>query len=611
MAARLVAIAGPLEGAAFEIADRVTVAHCRITRSGGRYGLRNLDDQLAIAVNGLPARDRQLEDGDRIGVGDTLFLFVSGIDAGSASPSAAIDADAGRLSIRSEVRLTREQAFGAEEDAPQESPGGRADRDLRALQRISAALSGIHGLAALPRPLLALLFDAIPADRGAIIFVGSSNGNAESAFGMHRNAGARGPVRISRSIVDRVIRDRVAILVELARGDAAATRRSILAAPMAMFDRAIGVVYLESSSRSDPFDRDHLRLLDAVGGIAALAVDHAREVADLESENRRLQAHADIDHNMIGQSAPMRRLYDLIARVSRTDSTVLISGESGTGKELVARAIHRNSRRAAKPFGAINCAAITDTLLESELFGYEKGAFTGAASQKRGKLEVADGGTVFLDEIGELPLPLQTKLLRVLQEREFERVGGTAPMRIDVRVVAATNRDLTAAINAGTFRQDLYYRLNVVGLQLPPKRERREDIVPLARHFAAKHGLKRNQHPFSISPDAEALLVGCDWPGNVRELENTIERAIVLGTSNVIGPADLTQGTREPDRPPRASYHDAIRELKKTLIVGAIERARGNHGEAARLLSVHPNYLHRLIRNLDLKKTVRSLKVEV
>ena len=216
------------------------------------------------------------------------------------------------------------------------------------------------------------------------------------------------------------------------------------------------------------FDEDHLKLLTAIANIAAVALENARHVEWLQSENRRLQEDIHLEHNMIGESKKMQSVYQFISRVAPTDATVLIDGESGTGKEMAARAIHLNSRRGEKAFVAINCAALTETLLESEMFGHEKGAFTGALGLKKGKLEVADGGTVFLDEIGEMAQPLQAKLLRVLQEREFERVGGTRTIKIDIRLIAATNRDLEEAIKQGAFRQDLYYRLNVVSIRMPP-----------------------------------------------------------------------------------------------------------------------------------------------
>jgi Nif-specific regulatory protein len=300
----------------------------------------------------------------------------------------------------------------------------------------------------------------------------------------------------------------------------------------------------------------------------------------------------------------MKEIFQFLARVSPSDSTVLIEGESGTGKELVAKALHRNSPRATKPFVAINCAAIPETLLESDLFGHERGAFTGAATQKKGRLEVADGGVVFLDEIGELAPALQVKLLRVLQEREFERVGGTHPVKVNIRLIAATNRDLEDAVRKGEFRQDLYYRLAVVKMTMPPLRERREDIPMLTRHFLQKYAMRCRVKAKPISREAMAALVHYEWPGNVRELENAIERSLVMGSSDMVLLEDLPESLLEQNAPEditEGKYHGSVKELKKQLILDAVEQTGGNYVEAAGILGVHPNYLHRLIRNLGLK----------
>jgi Nif-specific regulatory protein len=312
---------------------------------------------------------------------------------------------------------------------------------------------------------------------------------------------------------------------------------------------------------------------------------------------------------MVGDSPPMREVYRFVSKAAPADSTVLIHGESGTGKELVAHAIHRNSPRAAMPFLAINCAALTETLLESELFGHEKGAFTGAFAQKRGKLELADRGTVFLDEVGEMPLACQAMLLRLLQEREFTRVGGTRQIRTDIRLIAATNRDLEAAVEHGAFRRDLYYRLNVVSVTLPPLRDRRVDIAPLAGYFIAKHGKRAGRKVAGISREAIAFLEAHDWPGNVRELENAIERAVVLGSTDFILAEDLPETVREgvPQRTgPIGGYYDSIRNEKMRVIRAALDRAAGSFTEAAKLLGIDPNYLHRLVRNLNLRGAIKD-----
>jgi Nif-specific regulatory protein len=427
-----------------------------------------------------------------------------------------------------------------------------------------------------------------------------------------------GAIRVSRTVVRQVVSEGAALMsndvitggeIDASESLVASGVRSLLCAPLLLLGRAIGVVYLDACAPGVRFDEGHLKLVAAIAGVAAGALSAARRVERLEGENRLLRDDLDIEHNLIGESPRMRDIYRLIARVAPADSNVLIEGESGTGKELVARAVHRNGPRACKPFVAVNCAALTETLLESELFGHEKGAFTGAYAQKRGKLEVADGGTVFLDEVGEMSPTIQTKLLRVLQEREFERVGGTRTVKVDIRVLAATNKDLEEAIKQGTFRRDLYYRLNVVSLRLPPLRDRREDIPLLADHFAAKYAAKCKRRIDAVSAAAQARLCGYDWPGNVRELENAIERAVVMGVSTTILPDDLPEALLEAEAAPGAAplkYYEAVTEAKRQIVSGALEQSGGDYAEAARLLGIHPNNLHRLIRNLGLKtKTPR------
>lgn len=301
----------------------------------------------------------------------------------------------------------------------------------------------------------------------------------------------------------------------------------------------------------------------------------------------------------------MREVYQFISKVARTDSTIIIRGESGTGKELVARAIHHNSPRAGKPFVAINCAVLTESLLASELFGHEKGSFTGAIAQKKGKLEVADGGTVFLDEMGELALPLQAELLRVIQEQEFERVGGINSIKVNIRLIAATNRNLEQAMKDGGFRQDLYYRLNVVRVTTPPLRQRREDIPLLASYFAKKYSEKCKRPIKGISPETRAILINYNWPGNVRELENAIERAVVMGSTEILLPEDLPEtlldDTENTAGGSVIKFYEAVHEAKKRIILNALEQVGWNHNEAAKKLGVHSNNLHRLIRSLNLK----------
>jgi Nif-specific regulatory protein len=353
---------------------------------------------------------------------------------------------------------------------------------------------------------------------------------------------------------------------------------------------------------------DHRDTLSAIGTVAAAALENVRSVECLQAENASLLSRLGVgETGIVGESPAIRKLLRMVARVAPQDAPVLILGESGTGKELVARALHRQSGRSSKPFVAINCAALTETLLESELFGHEKGSFTGAIAQKKGKLEIAQGGTVFLDEIGELPVTLQAKLLRVLQEREFERVGGTHTLKLDIRLLAATNRDLAAEARRGAFREDLFHRLNVVALSVPPLRDRREDIPALARHFLDRSAARCRRRVVGISAEAERYLMNSFWPGNIRELENAVERAVVLGQSESLLAEDLPETVLEAAAIPEVpgALQSSITATKREAIMAAWREARGVHDRAADLLNLHPNSLRRLIRTLKLRDVLR------
>jgi len=329
-----------------------------------------------------------------------------------------------------------------------------------------------------------------------------------------------------------------------------------------------------------------------------LVIKKAEERERLARENRRLRTELAAEYrleNIVGDSAQMAEVLRQIRKVAPIKTTVLLTGESGTGKELVARALHELSPRASFPFVALNCGALPAELVESELFGYVKGAFTDARRNKKGLVAEADGGTLFLDEIGELPLPLQVKILRFLQEEEIRPVGDTRDVRVDVRVVAATARDLSRAVAEGQFREDLYYRLNVVGVRLPPLRERRDDILPLARHFLARFArLRPDVASLAISPEAAEALEAGRWPGNVRELEHAVERAVVLAEGPLIREEDLPDTVREPARAPAPvvlpgdtlSIKRGTHALEAALIRAALERTGGNRTRAAELLEI-------------------------
>ena len=623
---RLTAIAGRLKGSVFAIEDlpvvigRETAAtlcvadasisrrHSKIEKEKDQFVILDLDSLNGTFINDVPVKRRVLQHGDRVRIGDSQFLFL--LNDGDRSPKS------------SEVEFADAQVVsGSTLQVRFNDAVYLMARDLSALMKVSTTINAIRGLDELQKTLLELLFEVVPAERGVVLLTdGSFQGSDtqfSSIFGLDRRGGPDESIRVSRTITRSVLRHGEAILITSpteakdieAPSLSAECPSSVLCVPLIMLERTLGVIYLDTKESDTSFDKDHLQLVCAIAAITAVAIENARHIEWLVNENKRLIADFNIEHNMVGESQSMRDVLQFISKVAPTDSTVLLNGESGTGKELVARAIHQNSRRADKAFMAVNCAALAESLLESELFGHERGSFTGALVQKKGRLEVADEGTVFLDEIGELSQPLQVKLLRVLQEREFERVGGTRPIKVDIRLITATNRDLEEAVSQGTFRQDLYYRLNVVSLELPPLRNRPDDIPLLANYFAAKYGEKCNRRIAGVSAEAQERLRNYDWPGNIRELENAIERAVVLGSTDRILPEDLPESVLESDTvaaAPATRYHEAVAQTKRQIILSAMDHARGSYTAAAKLLDVHPNYLHRLIRNLNLKELVKK-----
>ncbi len=627
---RLEAVSGPLEGQVFSLQEGelsigreptnrislldplVSRRHCVIRQVEADVRLEDLDSRNSTFVNGVPVKERVLVHGDQVRVGSSVFVFHGSPD--EALPgSGSLRLDNSATPSGPTVILRKENAVYLQPSQAGLPSSARTVRDLNALLNFSRTLSSVQDLATLQQKVLDAIFEAAPADRAAVLLLEAGAEEFASVLGRYRNAGPEQPIQASQTILRQVVAENVAVLSnDIVEDEAyraadslvAPRVRSVLAAPMEAQGKLVGVLYLDASTPGVQFDAGLLQLILALGNIAGLAMENARHLEWLGGENRRLQQELMADHGMVGESQPMKAVLDFISRVAGRESTVLVWGESGTGKELVARAVHANSTRADKPFVAINCAAITETLLESELFGHEKGAFTGAVSQKKGKLEMAEGGTVFLDEVGELAVPLQAKLLRVLQEREFERVGGTRPIKVDIRLIAATNRDLKEASRAGSFRQDLFYRLNVVSVRMPALRERKEDIPLLANFFAVRFGEKVKRRVAGISPKARACLLRYQWPGNVRELENAIERAVVLGSTELIQVEDLPESIVEEtaeEGEPVTALHEGLRQAKKELIERAIEQAGGNYTEAAGILGVHPNHLFRLIKTLNLK----------
>ncbi|HET6175670.1 MAG TPA: sigma 54-interacting transcriptional regulator [Candidatus Sulfotelmatobacter sp.] len=637
MRPRLLATAGPLRESTIPLPDgevtlgrdptnavpvvdpSVSRKHCLVRREeDGRFQIIDLDSRNGTVVNGLPVKEQWLRHGDEIVTGDSVFLFLVEDDE-RAVPASRVEFEDSHPPAETKLIHPREVLYLQPDRLLKELPAtSQVARNLGALLKISRVVHAIRDLEELQAQLLDLIFEVVPASRGAIMLAEGGAQEFSSLYARTRQAGQPQLVRVSRTIACQVMKEDIAILgVDVpASGKlrdveslAVSEVRSLLCVPLSVFKRVIGCVYLDSTNVSNRFHEDHLQLMAAIAGISAVALDNARRLQWLEQENHRLTTEVRQEQSLVGEGERMKEVQRFLGKVAPSDSTVLIEGESGTGKELAARALHRNSPRGNKPFVAINCAAIPESLLESDLFGHERGSFTGAAMQKKGRFEVADGGVVFLDEIGELAPALQVKLLRVLQEREFERVGGTHTIKVDIRLIAATNRNLEEAVRLGQFRQDLYYRLAVVKLTMPSLREHKEDIPMLTRHFVQKYAKRCKVKAKPVSREAMAALVSYEWPGNVRELENAIERALVMGAPDMVLLEDMPESLLEQERPVDSSegrYHANVKELKKQLILDAVEQTRGNYVEAAGILGVHPNYLHRLIRNLGLKEALNE-----
>ena len=635
MRPRLLVLSGPLKDSTIPLPeDEITIGrdpsngvavtdpsvsrrHCTVRWQEGRFQLRDLESRNGTLVNGTAVQEHWLQHGDEIAAGDSCFLFLLGEEDREAR--GRVEFEDGQGTAETVIHPRDGDYLQPQPDRLlRELPASQVARNFNALLKISRIVHAIRDLDDLQGQLLDLIFEVVPAGRGAIMLAAREGQQFNSVFVRMGQAGQVPLVKVSRTVARRVLEQGIAILSTdvPSHGDlreveslAASEVRSLLCVPLVVFQRVIGCIYLDSNSIGHQLHEKHLQLVTAIAEISAFAFENARRLQWLEQENERLTVEISQEWSLVGASPRMKEIFQFIKQVAPINSTVLIEGESGTGKELVARELYRNSPRAGKPFVAINCAAIPEDLLESELFGHEPGAFTGAGGLKKGRLEIADEGVVFLDEIGELAPTLQVKLLRVLQEREFERVGGTRSIKVDIRVIAATNCNLEQAKRDGRFREDLYYRLAVLRVTMPTLRDRKDDIPMLARHFVQKYAKKCKVKPRPISCEALARLVNYDWPGNVRELENAIERALVLGDSDTVLPEDLPESLLEGAPTPEMTegkYHFEIRERKKKLVLDAMEQAHGNYAEAAEILDMHPNNLHRLIRKLGLKEILRE-----
>jgi Nif-specific regulatory protein len=488
----------------------------------------------------------------------------------------------------------------------------RADSRHREAQRlsmmldISQALSGTLDLKASLHRVVEILAREYNAVRGLIslvdeqgeVCVEAADGIGDSSRPVRYRLGEGITGRVVESgkpiVVPKVSREPAMLHRAARRPELAHQELSFICVPIVLNRRSVGALAIDLRFSPERTFNRSVKFLGVVASMIGQAVKIHRLIDEdkrrLVDENtllrQELRERYDFS-NLVGSSGPMRQIYEQVAQVARTNTTVLIRGESGTGKELIAHAIHYNSLRAKKPLIKVSCAALPESLIESELFGYEKGAFTGAEARKKGRFELAEGGTLFLDEIGDVNLPTQVKLLRVLQQREFERVGGTETVKANVRLIGATNKDLEKAIAAGMFREDLYYRLNVFSMFVPALRERKADLLLLADHFLEKFA-REHQRPIKrISTPAIDMLTSYHWPGNVRELENTIERAVLMCDSQVIHAHHLPPSLQTAEASGtmiRVSLSDAVSAYEKDLLQDALKTTRGNRAKAARLL---------------------------
>jgi transcriptional regulator with GAF, ATPase, and Fis domain len=632
MGARLIAVAGPLLKMEFPLGDGEAVIgrdiaatvcvksrsasrrHCVVRREGDQYLIRDLGSSNGTLVNGLPVTECVLQHGDRIAVSDSLFMFALNLQAERAlRPEVTESGDATPIEYATVVQA---EPLFRDPHRLLSNMSQKQGIQLKALLEINRKAATLRNPEELEQALLDAAFELTLAESASVLLYEQLDAPASSVAGQHRS-GELTEVRVSQTVVRRVLVQKVAVLARDTGADevlkdvaslAAAGPQSILCVPLPAHERTLGVLYLSSRNAVNVFDETHLETMASVAAIVGLSLVNAFDFQRMRAQAHMLQVALDHERPMIGESPAIKKVYDSLAKVATADTTVLLLGESGTGKEVAARTLHRNSRRAEKPFMAVNCATLGDNLLESELFGHEKGAFTGAVSLKKGLLEMADGGTVFLDEVAELPVTVQAKLLRVLQEREFSRLGSTRPIKVNLRVIAATNKDLRAAVNAGAFREDLWHRLNVVALRMPPLRERREDIPLLANFFLARSSQRCERRVLGITPEAREVIQQYGWPGNVRELENAIERAVVLGSDPEIQVNDLPETIWEgaPAVPGSLSYHAALRDAKHKIITQALALSGGNYTEAARRLGVHVTYLHRLMRAFEMQSAAES-----
>jgi Nif-specific regulatory protein len=480
--------------------------------------------------------------------------------------------------------------------------------NFNALYEITKTINSILDPNALLETVLEIAMKHLAAERGFVMLADNESENGYTVVVVKNfNSKKMGnEFAASSSVVKSVLESGEPVLTFDAMSDErfessvsimAQKILSIICIPLRAGDRITGAVYLDSSASRKAFTEEAVKFLMIVGNLAAIAIENAQQYSLLQTENARLKSEAEparLFANIVGTSEKWRSMLAIAQRVLDVDVAVLITGESGTGKELIARAIHDHGTRTGKPFIAVNASALPESLMESELFGHIKGSFTGAQGDKKGLVEVANGGTLFLDEIGDLPLPLQSKILRLLQEKEYRRVGDTVNRKADIRIIAATNKDLKDDVRKGTFREDLFFRLNVIGIHLPPLRERREDIPLLADHFIRRAAESYRRPVAGIHPDAMQLLLVNPWKGNVREFQNVIERAVVLCRGSQLTKDDFLFDASDSQALQKNAM--TLADFEKEIIEKTLAEMGGNRTRTAERLGVSLRWLQYRIK---------------
>jgi len=554
--------------------------HCVVEQRDDRWVLRDLGSANGTLVNGAAVGERVLEWGDRIQVGETVLVFVcerkdekdetrTGLDIGSHEKSQSFVLRPTEVSLR---------AAGSEPFVTEY---------LSLFYELTTSLSLKDGVAEVCDNLVKAVLRRRRFGRAAVVLVDPSTGKPVERFTRADRPDAAQKILLDGADLEEVVRTSQSIFRRGLRAEG--KTYSSMTVPLAGREATHGVLYVDDWLAMADLKEPELHLVSAVGQQAGLLIENIRYARRLQREKDVLQDMVAADADIVGESKAMQRVLELIRRVAATDSTVLVRGESGTGKELVARSLHINSARRAGPLETVNGAALPPALIESELFGHEKGAFTGATARRKGRFEIASGGTLFLDEIGELALEAQAKLLRVLEDRRLRRVGGTEDVQVDVRVVAATHRDLTELVAGRQFREDLFYRLNVVEILIPPLRERGDDIDGLADHFLRAFNAKMGRRLQGISAEARLLLRRHVWPGNVRELRNVMERAVLLAGGAVLDTGDFPSLLASPPLGPSIA---TLEEVERDHIAKVLASTGGNKSEAARLLGVNRSTLY-------------------